>query len=423
MSASNFADLGGMTLKSKLAAILLLLFSVMMTVFPAAAISTNIITGQCGESVYYEYNSDTGSLRIYGSGDMYSYKSEMDTPFLKLKGYFGDAPINHLTIENGVTSIGKHAFGTDYLTNKKIFRCSTVIIPSSVKRIEAYAFAFLPYLKTVILREGVESIGEFAFGCDMFDYAGSSERVIYIPKSVTYIYGRASYWNSEAVYYEGTLKDFRKLISNHDPNSSLEHVVFFSQPMPVFHHEYEYFGTWVSDYSYSYLTKKTTKLKDQSNITLQSDGTIIVNDVEGTWSLVDGEVLVDEESVYLSMNNDNNLFMRLDGATIVVFKRTDETAKYSEIRLPSEITSIDKETFAGTNADVYVLHEGITEIKSGSFSNLSRAKYIVIPQSLTVIDENAFDGTNNAVYLCPSMSCYAYGWLSDHGKNVRIEPR
>lgn len=71
-----------------------------------------------------------------------------------------------ITVPNGVTKIGSHAFdGCQNLTN--------ISLPASVTEIGAYAFANCENLKYIDLPENLKEIGEAAFyGCDSLILCG-----------------------------------------------------------------------------------------------------------------------------------------------------------------------------------------------------------------------------------------------------------
>jgi len=94
--------------------------------------------------------SDDGTLTISGSGKMtdYSYGA---APWYKDR-----AKIKTVVIKDGVTSIGNHAFyGCKNLTS--------VTTPNSVTSIGSYAFYNCPVLTSVTIGNSVTSIGSFAF--------------------------------------------------------------------------------------------------------------------------------------------------------------------------------------------------------------------------------------------------------------------
>ena len=94
-------------------------------------------------------------LTIYGSGVMYSY-SEEPAPWINFA-----KRITQVVFDDScsVTSIGASAFCSCALTG-------TLTIPGSVQRINTDAFAYFlssPQLDTVVIEDGVERIGNFAF--------------------------------------------------------------------------------------------------------------------------------------------------------------------------------------------------------------------------------------------------------------------
>ena len=124
---------------------LLLLFAVIVTALVCFALSASALnaTGQCGDNVYWEYNSTTGELVISGEGAMTDYKlvyndtleAMTDSPF-----FYSD--IKSVVINNGVTTIGDYAF----------YSCGSlteVTIGNSVTTIGDWAFCYCGSLTDV----------------------------------------------------------------------------------------------------------------------------------------------------------------------------------------------------------------------------------------------------------------------------------
>ena len=167
---------GGKQMKSTFKKILLTLSAVMLFAvvfcFNASAVAS---TGQCGmynddtdtlDHVTWNYNNNTKSLVISGSGAMKEYDGwDNYSPF-----YNDD--IKTIVIESGVTSIGSYAF----------YNCKSlesVTIGEGVKNIGDCAFRDCISLESVTISKGVINIGDHAFsGC-------SSIESIIIPDSVT----------------------------------------------------------------------------------------------------------------------------------------------------------------------------------------------------------------------------------------------
>ena len=120
-----------------------------LTLLPMLAMAQS---GSCGENVTYTYNSTTKTLTIQGSGAMRDYSSS--APWYSYKD-----DIKTVIIEDGVTSIGYAAFS----------RCSgltSITIPNSVTSIGESAFYNCSGLTSVTIPNSVTSIGEYSFyGC------------------------------------------------------------------------------------------------------------------------------------------------------------------------------------------------------------------------------------------------------------------
>ena len=127
----------------------------------------DVQTGSCGDNVTYSLDTETGVLTIRGTGKMTDYSAE-DCPFNNR------AYIKSVIIENGVISIGNYAFSYfGSLTN--------VTIPNSVTSIGYDAFNYCKSLTSVTIPDSVTSIGEVAFS------SCTSLTSVTIPNSVTSI--------------------------------------------------------------------------------------------------------------------------------------------------------------------------------------------------------------------------------------------
>ena len=148
--------------------------AVMCMPFPSfAKIISNISTGaSCGANLTWEYNTETKTLTISGSGAMSDFdwqKGRMLAPWVKDDNIYNY--LETVVISDGVTSIGEHAFY--YCENLK-----NITIPSSVKSIGMGAFYSCKALTGITIPNGAESIGE-----DAFQYCDSLKEVT-IPGSV-----------------------------------------------------------------------------------------------------------------------------------------------------------------------------------------------------------------------------------------------
>ncbi|MBQ4591797.1 MAG: leucine-rich repeat domain-containing protein, partial [Clostridia bacterium] len=144
------------------------------------AVSDTVASGQCGDNVWWTLDND-GLLTISGEGDMWDF-GEMESDY-SWTFYTSEHPwyrfydtynIRSVVIEDGVTSIGAFAFT----------ECPTLLsvdMADSVTTIGIQAFAYCSMLTSVEISDTVTSIGVQAFvGC-------TSLTEIHIPASVDFI--------------------------------------------------------------------------------------------------------------------------------------------------------------------------------------------------------------------------------------------
>lgn len=148
-------------------------------------------SGICGDNLKWNFDDTSMTLIISGIGAMTNYYYD-EAPW-----YFIHQIIQHIVLEDGVTTIGNDAF----------FDCislSTVTIPNSVTSIGEWALEFCSALPSVIIPNSVTSIGEYAFfGC-------SSISSITIPNSVTSI-GRSTFYGCSNLTFAVVSKNLTKI--------------------------------------------------------------------------------------------------------------------------------------------------------------------------------------------------------------------
>ena len=134
------------------------------------ASSEDMYSGSCGENATFSFDEATGTLTISGTGDMEEYGGDyIFVPWLNYRDN-----IKTVIIQEGITSIGDCSF----------IRCpylESVTIPNSVTHINDKAFGYCTSLKSIDIPNSVTKIGKFAFG------GCTSLSRINIPNSVTEI--------------------------------------------------------------------------------------------------------------------------------------------------------------------------------------------------------------------------------------------
>ena len=149
---------------------LFLVIAMLLPFLPVKARAEVVKSGTCGENLTWEFDEETGTLTISGTGEMDGYNSSSaDTPW----SYFAD-DILSIVVEEGVTSIGSYVFHDCTVLNN-------VTLPNSLKLIEWGAFSGCRSLSNIDIPANVAEIAGSAFhSCDALTS-------ISIPASVTYI--------------------------------------------------------------------------------------------------------------------------------------------------------------------------------------------------------------------------------------------
>ena len=125
---------------------------------------------------------------------------------LKSMTFYYCSRLTTATLGDGLEEIGKQAFYNCYSLNHLNLNLNlnlNIVIPNAVKKIREVAFSGCSGLTVVDLGEGVEEIGEEAFGW-------TALKSIKIPPAVKAIHGRAFYAcsNLESVKSSQVIEDF-----------------------------------------------------------------------------------------------------------------------------------------------------------------------------------------------------------------------
>ena len=129
--------------------LILAMTSLLISLF-APFVSAAEANGTCGGNLSWTL-SDTGVLTVSGTGTMENYSELYPAPW-----YSHRNEIRTIILEEGVTSIGNRAF-------RELENVISVKFPSTLKTIGKYAFVNCTKLKMISFSEGLETIRESAF--------------------------------------------------------------------------------------------------------------------------------------------------------------------------------------------------------------------------------------------------------------------
>ena len=163
---------------------ILLSVILIIAVFPLGVFeftaSAEIVSGSCGDNATWKYDSTSRTLTISGSGAIKDYTRNYNTSMANSNssGYYTTTPwwnyynvIEHLIIEEGITTIGRWCF-YDFRNVK------SVSFPNTLKTIKDRSFhCFAGSFGEIVFPDSLQTIGEYAFD-------GSEITRLVIPKGI-----------------------------------------------------------------------------------------------------------------------------------------------------------------------------------------------------------------------------------------------
>ncbi len=337
-------------------------------------------SGTCGDNLTWEFDITTGVLSISGTGEMYNYEFDDET------FYTGNRPwevftdyIKSVVINEGVTSIGECAFtDNDNLIN--------VTISDSVNSIGNYVFYMCSNIENITIPKGVTIIEEKAIylcnGLTSITVSGdnqcysSDEYGVLFNKDKTTLF-KYPEANARTEY---TIPDSVKIIDNFSfyGNSHLTSVIFGNNVTII----------------------NETAFKDCNitSITFPESLTTI-----GDWAFYQCENLI-------NISLGDNITTIGESA----FERSGyykDNANWSAEGL--YIGNYLIEMKYDSDAD-YIIKDGTKMIAERAFWSCSNIETIKIPKSVTLIDERAF-------YYCSNLKKVFYAGTAEEWQQISIE--
>lgn len=302
------------------------------------SLHAEIVSGTCGanggDNLTWTLNTESGLLKIEGSGEMENYELYGPLPWSSYKTL-----ICQINLPDGLTSLGDNAFyGCTELTsiaipntvtnigNGTFMACTgftSVIIPNSVTRVGNNAFESCVGLTTISIPNSVTSIGDFAFeGC-------SGLQSVTIPNSVTNI----------------------------------------------------------GDYAFQNCIGLTS-------ITIPNSVTNIGGGAFSGCSGLKDIIIVNDMFVYMPKNYDGTYTIP-DNIKKITGGAFYGCTKLTTVHIPTSVTSIGAESFGCSGLTSITIPNSVTSIGDGAFYNCIGLTSITIPNSVTSIGGAAFAACNN----------------------------
>ena len=323
------------------------------------------------------------TLTISGTGAIMDYNSAVGGMPWKSK----NDNIKTVVIEEGVTSIGYDAF----------MNCQSLLsvtIPSSVTSIGDDAFWFCTGLPSVTIPSSVTSIGKEAF------WSCSSLTSVTIPSSVTSIGNKA---------FEGCLKlqDVHVLRDNSTSITTLGELVFnkthadlviWVPSMAL--DTYKAASNWSA---YADKMKPFDGFCGDPNVnggknviwSYNSSTKTLTISGSGAMDYYDGLVLVPWKNYQVDIKT----VIIESGVTIIGAKAFENCVNLSSVTIPASVTSIGNSAFNGcTSLSSIIIPFNVTSIGNSAFSSCSNLKEVFVlrdydPTEITTLGQLAFSDT------------------------------
>ena len=325
------------------------LFFVVLALF-ASLCTASAESGTCGENLTWDLTD--GVLTISGTGEMTDY-SYNNAPW-----YYKQSSIGKVIINDGVTSIGNHAFdGCSGLTS--------VTIPNSVTNIGNYAFSYCSRLTSVTIPNSVTSIGNYAF------YNCSGLTSVTIPNSVTSI-GSVAFSGCSGLTSVTIPNSVASIGSS--AFSYCSGLTSVTIPNSV---------TSIGEYAFYNCSGLTSVTIPNSVTSIGNDAFYNVLNIayNGTatgspWGAISVNGYVDGYFVYSDATKTNLLgCLNIEG----------------EVTIPNTVKSIGQNAFRGFSGLTSVtIPNSVTSIGNYAFYGCAGLTSVTIPNSVTSIGKNAF---------------------------------
>ena len=317
--------------------------------FSAAAESTIVDSGTCGENLTWTLDGE-GTLRIAGEGAMEDFR-------LSAPWYQRRSSIKAVVIENGVTSIGIGAF----------YNCSglsSITIPASVTSIGGSAFENCSSLTGINIPESVTSIGDYAFNrCDNLSDVYITDMDAWC--RINFEKAATPMSNAKNIWLNGNK------------------IVSVTVPEGVVSLDYTFYG--FKDLSQVKLPESLTSIGDYAFGNCAS--LLSVNIPEGVTSI--------GYRAFYQCSNLRSVKIP-SGATSIGKGAFSNCSSLTDIIIPAGVTSIENETFSRCSSLIRLtISEGVTNIGNSAFEGCSSLMSANIPEDVTTIGERAFSGCSS----------------------------
>ena len=402
-------------------------------------------TGSCGlegDNVKWSLDTETGVLKLSGSGEMIDYK-QMAAPWYKYRNL-----IMATTVESGITTIGAFAFsnctylGSVSLPNSltKVGKCafynctrlSDVNFPNSVKEIGNQAFSYCTAITSINLPTDLIRIDTMAFkSC-------SSLESLFIPNNTSTIAYRAFEDCSSllSVTMPNAIKDvgtgafsgcdkidkpicsdnfFIKLPKNYSGAYTIEDGIKTICGEAFI---------WCTSLTSVNIPTSISTINDKAFYGCSGIKSITITDAvtnigNGILAYCDGLNKIIHNStcmIKFPINSSIKYYQIPDGITKIAGQAFEGCVGLSNVTIPSTVTQIGTGAFQGSAITSITIPNTVSVIEDGVFNSCKSLKIVNLPSSVESMGNDVFSGcsalTTVTLHSIPSYSQYTFGTSS-----------
>ncbi len=356
---------------------LLIIAVLLLSLLPLGAYAAEK-QGTCGSDLQWVFEEDKETLRISGTGSMTDYP-DFNAPWRSF-----NSKIKTIVIEEGVTTIGAYAFDSSNV--------SKVEFPSTLVSIGDYAFYWCDELTEVTLPDGLQKIGRNAF---------------YVTEVSKVTIGAGLKELDPTAFAIDSMKTFIVSENNQHFSSDSQGVLYNKAKTRLLHYPAKLTATYVVPNSVTELGAYAFYCVSLFEVTLPSSLEVIgeycfQGASAGTFVLPASLRSVGENAFAQSRFTafrveDGNTRFSTDDAGVLFNKDKTYLIRYPIYRegsydIPNGVTEIAPYAFSNCQLlPAVTIPEGVKELKDSTFYNSQYLEEVTLPNSLKTIGSSAFD--------------------------------
>ena len=328
--------------------------TLLLFLLPFSLAMADTITGQCGDSLYWSFDTENRHLDITGKGKMQLYKYPAWTTNNSIT-------VASVSFPDSITSIDSYAFEGQELTE--------VIIPASVKKFGKDAFAQMPsLLRFEYEGEGyAESENGILYNCYNLRYFKGITRMLAYNDAldtliVTYGYASASFLNRS--YVDDSHAYDKRLFGKYDTIPKKIKTYFLPSELEE-----------IGDFLLCYAT-------NLGGITIPK------------------KVHTIGSGAFLRCTSLDSLVFMSDCLQTIGDSAFSHCSQLSELSLPKNIQSIGHSAFLGCSLldSLVFLGDGLQTIGDSAFCNCNQLAKISLQDTLPpIIEAHTFEGVDRSI--------------------------